>query len=201
MKTFNKTLIAATTIATFGLAAAPAALSLEASAGLSTSYLFRGAEERDGTAVVYADVSSSTAGVSYGLFISSGDTETEHDYYVSYAGSASDISYEIGYVDYNYQNQSDDPAPDSTDFRESYVSLGYGPVSVTRYNGIGNDDEYTVVGYEAGAFSVAYGENNAAGMPESHMDVSYAVNDSLSITVSDPDDGDTVFAASYSLPF
>ena len=44
MKTFNKTLIAAATIATFGLAAAPSALSLEGSAGISTSYLWRGAE-------------------------------------------------------------------------------------------------------------------------------------------------------------
>ena len=196
MKTFNKTLIAATTIATFGLAAAPAALSLEASAGVATSYLFRGGEEaQTGAPVVYGDVSGETNGIAYGLFVSSGDTDgAEHDFYASYSGEAGGVSYEIGYADYNYTSKS-------ADFEESYVSLGYGPVSVTRYNGIGNDDEYTVVGYETGAFSFAYGDNNAANMPESHMDVTYSVNDSLSVTVSKPDEADAIVVASYSLPF
>jgi hypothetical protein len=45
MKTFNKTLIAAATLTTFGLAAAPAAVALDASASLATSYLWRGTEQ------------------------------------------------------------------------------------------------------------------------------------------------------------
>ena len=195
MKTFNKTLIAATTIATFGLAAAPSALSLEASASLATSYLFRGGEEGSGSAVVNADVSGEMSGIAYGLFVSSGDTDgTEHDFYASYSGTAGAISYTIGYADYNYSS-------DSADFEEAYVSLGYGPVSVTRYDNQDNDDEYTVVGYDAGAFSFAYGDNNAAGMPETHFDVSYAVNDKLTLTVSEPDEADTIVVASYSLSF
>ena len=190
MKTFNKTLIAATTIATFGLAAAPAALSLEASAGVATSYLFRGAEMNTGSAVVMADVSGEMSGIGYGLFISSGDTATEHDFYASYAGSAGDISYEIGYVDYNYTNET-------LDFEETYVSLGYGPASVTVYNEQDGDGEYTVFGYEAGAYSIAYGDDDTS----THFDVSYSVNDSLSLTLSKPEDEDAIVVASYSLPF
>ena len=195
MKTFNKTLIAAATLTTFGLAAAPAAVALDASASVATSYLFRGGEEGTGSAVVNADVSGEMNGIAYGLFVSSGDTDgTEHDFYASYSGTAGTIGYTIGYADYNYSSEA-------ADFEESFVSLSYGPVSVTQYNNQGNDDEYTVVGYEAGALSFAYGDNNAAGMPETHFDVSYAVNDSLTLTVSEPEDADTIVVASYALPF
>jgi len=190
MKTFNKTLIAAATITTFGLAAAPAALSLEASAGVATSYLFRGAEMNSGSAVVMADVSGEVSGVGYGLFISSGDASTEHDFYASYAGSVGDVSFEIGYVDYNYQDES-------LDFEEAYYSLGYGPASITVYDEQDGDGEYTVIGYEAGAYSFAYGDDDTS----THFDVSYAVNDSLSLTVSKPEDEDAIVVASYSLPF
>ncbi|MGB0445347.1 MAG: hypothetical protein ACPGGC_04785, partial [Porticoccaceae bacterium] len=60
-----------------------------------------------------------------------------------------------------------------------------------------SDYEYTVVGYEAGAFSFAYGDDEST----THFDVSYAVNDSLTLTVSDPEDADTIVVASYALPF
>jgi hypothetical protein len=83
------------------------------------------------------------------------------------------------------------------DFEEAYVSLGYGPVSVTKYDQQDSDAEYTVLGYDAGAFSFAYGDNDTT----THFDVSYAVNDSLSLTVSEPEDADTIIVASYSLPF
>ena len=194
MKTFNKTLIAAATLTAFGLAAAPAAVALDASASLATSYLFRGAEMNSGSAVVNADVSGEMSGIAYGLFVSSGDVTTEHDFYASYSGTASGIGYTVGYADYNY-------ATETADFEETFVSLSYGPVSVTQYNNQGNDDEYTVVGYEAGALSFAYGDNNAENMPETHFDVSYSVNDSLTLTLSEPEDADTIVVASYSLPF
>jgi hypothetical protein len=195
MKTFNKTLIAATTIATFGLAAAPSALALDASASLATSYLFRGGEEGSGSAVVNADISGDMNGVAYGLFVSSGDTDgTEHDFYASYSGEMGGVSYTIGYADYNYSDET-------ADFEETFVSLGFGSASVSVYDDSDNDTQYTVVGYEAGAFSFAYGDNDAAGMPETHFDVSYSVNDSLSLTVSKPEDEDAIVVASYSLPF
>jgi hypothetical protein len=192
MKTFNKTLIAATTIATFGLAAAPSALAVDASASIATSYLFRGAEMASGSPAVSADVSSSTGALTYGLWVSSGDSQTEYDLYLDYSGSVGDVGYSIGYVDYNYAT-----TPDDSDLEEVYLSLSYGPVSVTKYDEQDGDGEYTVVGYDAGAFSFAYGDNDTS----THFDVSYSVNDSLTLTVSEPEDADTIVVASYSLPF
>jgi hypothetical protein len=43
----------------------------------------------------------------------------------------------------------------------------------------------------------AYGDDETT----THFDVSYAVNDSLTLTVSEPEDADTIVVASYALPF
>ena len=196
MKTFNKTLIAAATITTFGLAAAPTALALDASASIATSYLWRGHELGNGDAALAVDLSGSTGAISYGLWVSSGDsTSTEYDIYASYGGSVGEVGYSIGYASYNYPSRGvsfDDAA-------EYIYGLSYGPASVTVFDGKDSDYEYTVIGYEAGAFSFAYGDDET----DTHFDVSYAVNDSLSLTVSDSDrDGaDPIVVASYTLPF
>ena len=198
MKTFNKTLIAAATLTTFGLAAAPAAVALDASASVATSYLWRGTELGNGDAALAVDLSGSNGAISYGLWVSSGDADngTEYDLYASYAGSVGEIGYSVGYASYNY------PATETgfDDNAEYIYSLSYGPASYTVYDEKGGDGEYTVIGYEAGAFSFAYGDNNVDTMPD-HFDVSYAVNDSLTLTVSEPEDADTIVVASYSLPF
>jgi hypothetical protein len=194
MKTFNKTLIAAATLTTFGLAAAPAAVALDASASIATSYLWRGTELGNGDAALAVDLSGSTGAISYGLWVSSGDsTSTEYDIYASYGGSVGEIGYSIGYASYNYPSTGvgfDDAA-------EYIYGLSYGPASVTVYDGKDSDYEYTVVGYDAGAFSFAYGDDETT----THFDVSYAVNDSLTLTVSEPEDADTIVVASYALPF
>ena len=196
MKTFNKTLIAAATITTFGLAAAPAAVSLEASASLATSYLWRGLELGNGDAALAVDLSGSAGDVSYGLWVSSGDaSSTEYDIYASYGGSVGDIGYSIGYASYNYPSTGvgfDDSA-------EYIYGLSYGPASVTVFDEKDGDGEYTVFAYEAGAYSFAYGDHDA--VDRQHFDVSYAVNDSLSVTVSKIDDADATVVATYSLPF
>jgi len=204
MKTFNKTSIAAATLTTFGLAAAPAAVALDASASLATSYLWRGTELGNGDAALAVDLSGSTGAISYGLWVSSGDStmtadgtdaegSTEYDIYASYGGSVGEIGYSVGYASYNYPSLGtgfDDAA-------EYIYGLSYGPASVTVFDGKGTDYEYTVVGYEAGAFSFAYGDDETT----THFDVSYAVNDSLTLTVSEPEDADTIVVASYALPF
>ena len=227
MKTFNKTLIAATTIATLGLAAAPTALSVEGSAGISTSYLWRGGElGSGGSPAFWADISDSTGGFSYGLWVTSGDAQTEFDTYVDYSGEVSGVGYSVGYVDYNYANRADG-------FTETYVGLSYGPISATLFNNTDNDSDYMTVSYSTGAFTFTYGDvsdsgdgvaavaaveddpatadvdETAAAIPavdptiaaSSHFDISYALNDSLSFTVSKPDEGSAIVAASYSMPF
>jgi hypothetical protein len=200
MKTFNKTLIAAATLTTFGLAAAPAAVALDASASVATSYLWRGLDLGAGDPALAVDLSGSTGAISYGLWVSSGDATlgTEYDIYASYGGSVGEIGYSVGYASYNYPS-SDIGFDDAAEY---IYGLSYGPASVTVFDGKGSDYEYTVVGYEAGAFSFAYGdEDDGAGAERTHFDVSYAVNDSLTLTVSEPEDADTIVVASYALPF
>jgi hypothetical protein len=204
MKTFNKTLIAAATLTTFGLAAAPAAVALDASASIATSYVWRGTELGNGNAALAVDLSDSMGALSYGLWISSGDGQdgldedgdikqgsTEYDLYASYGGSVGDIGYSVGYAKYHY------PAASVSQGSEYIYGLSYGPASVTIYDNTKTDYEYTVIGYEVGAFSFAYGDDEST----THFDVSYAVNDSLTLTVSEPEDAETIVAASYSLPF
>ena len=167
---------------------------MDASASLATSYLWRGTELGNGDAALAVDLSGSTGAISYGLWVSSGDsTSTEYDIYASYGGSVGEVGYSIGYASYNYPSAGvgfDDAA-------EYIYGLSYGPASVTVFDGKDSDYEYTVVGYEAGAFSFAYGDDETS----THFDVSYAVNDSLTLTVSEPEDADTIVVASYALPF
>jgi hypothetical protein len=208
MKTFNKTLIAAATLTTFGLAAAPAAVALDASASVATSYLWRGLDLGNGDAALAVDLSDSMGAVSYGLWVSSGDEElgTEFDLYASYSGSVGEIGYSIGYASYIY------PTDDTEfgDVEDVIYGLSYGPASYTVFDAedSATDYEYTVVGYEAGAYSLAYGEHDGDYDNMSHLDVSYSVNDSLSLTVSTVLDSDaeanedgTTVVASYTLPF
>jgi hypothetical protein len=162
------------------------------------------------------------AGVTYGVWVSSGDSQTEYDFYADYSGSVGDIGYSFGYVDYNYAT-----TPDDSNLEETYVGLNYGPVSLTVFNNTGNDSDYTTLSYSAGAFTFTYGDTSdsgdavaavaddpategvdetvaavAASIGEAtHFDVSYAVNDSLTFTVSKPEDEDAIVVASYSLPF
>jgi hypothetical protein len=202
MKTFNKTLIAAATLTTFGLAAAPAAVALDASASVATSYLWRGKELGAGDAALAVDLSDSMGAVSYGLWVSSGDKgSTEYDVYASYGGSVGEIGYSVGYAAYNYPGA--DQVAFEDDSSEYIVGLSYGPASVTVYENAESqkDYTYTVVGYEAGAYSFAYGSEDEKGVERTHFDVSYAVNDKLSLTLSAPEDKDTIVVASYTLPF
>jgi uncharacterized protein (TIGR02001 family) len=192
MKTFKTAIVAATTLTALTLATAPTAVALDASASIATSYLFRGEEMASGSPAVSADVSSSNNGLTYGVWVSSGDSQTEYDLYVDYSGTAGDIGYSIGYVDYNYAT-----TPETSDLEEAYVGLSFGPASVTYYDEQDGDGKYTVFGYDLGAYSFAYGDNDTT----THFDVTYSVNDSLSLTVSKPEDEDAIVVASYSLPF
>ncbi|MCS5588158.1 MAG: TorF family putative porin [Porticoccaceae bacterium] len=232
-----KTLKIAIIAATLTLGAAPAAIAeVEASATIASSYLWRGVELGSGTPALSADVVySSESGLYAGLWLSSGDKisggSTEYDLFVGYAGSIGDLTYDIGYASYMYPTSTielhglalialgGDVENTGFDDNAEYISsIGYGDVAVTHYVAKDGDYTYTTVGYEAGDFAFTYGDHdglyadptNPAGYVASHFDVSYAVNDSLSLTMSTPvnvpnqlkaAEPDTTFVAAYSLPF
>jgi uncharacterized protein (TIGR02001 family) len=213
MKTL-KTAIVAATLSTAAIGVAPVAMAdVEASATLSSSYLWRGQDLGKGDAALSADLVYSEGGFYGGLWLSSGDATagTEFDYFAGYGGSVGSISYDIGFATYAYPTTDVDPG----ELSEVIISLGAGPVSVTLFDNVAGASgyTYTTVGYEAGDFAFTYGDDENYA----HFDVSYAVNDSLSFTMSTivdegektNEDGtvvpaqtaDTTFVASYSLPF
>ncbi len=219
MKTFNKTLIAAATITTFGLAAAPAAVALDASASVATSYLWRGLDLGSGTPALSADVSGSVGDVSYGLWVSSGDNSagTEYDLYASYGGEAGGLSYSVGFAQYNYPTMDADA--DAAGFQggkaeDVIYSLGFSGITATVYDAEDSDfgAAYNTLSFDLGSVGVLLGDHDNQGddgtTEMSHLDLTYSVNDSLSFTVStivsssfEADETDTTVVASYSLPF
>ena len=125
-----------------------------------------------------------------------------------------DVGYSVGFVDYNYSKPENsvydiaivelaggDTEADAG-FEEAYVGFSYGPASVTYYDMQDSDYDYTVFGLDAGAASFAYGRHDLGGGAEmDHFDFSYAVNDSVALTLSKPEELDTVVVASYSVSF
>ncbi len=228
MNTFKKTLLATAAASTMAIAAPAAVAEIAASATISSSYLWRGQDlgannwsgatlgiegndedalsnSSKGTPALSADLVYSEGGFYGGLWLSSGDAAagTEYDLFAGYGGSVGSISYDIGLSTYAYPTSGGEPG----DLSELIIALGAGPVTVTLYDNIAGDTgyTYTTIGYEAGDFAFTYGEHKD---DMSHFDISYAVNDAISFTMSSvvddnggAADDDTTFVASYSLPF
>jgi hypothetical protein len=213
MKTFNKTLIAAATLTTFGLAAAPAAVALDASASVATSYLWRGLDLGSGTPAVSADVSTSSGGFTAGVWVSSGDTAagTEYDLYASYGGEIGGLGYSVGIARYNYPTggwAADDATWEGADLTDHIFSLSYGGVTATVYDldEDGTDYKYNTVAFDLGSVGVLYGDHDGDA-EMSHVDLSYGVTEELTFTVSKvitsafESETDATVVASYTLPF
>ncbi len=222
MKTFNKTLIAAS-LATLGMAAAPAALAnVEASATVATSYLWRGLDLGSGTGSISADAVYSTGGLSAGVWVGSGDTEsgTEYDLFASYGGNLGGLGYSVGWAEYNYPTiDSDAAAGFQGGEAEDYVySLSYAGVTATHYDAKDSVSSYNTLSFDVLGFGVLLGDHDRQEDDDndpvtfdaemSHLDLSYGVNDSLTFTVSTiisssdtQNERDTTVVASYSLPF
>ena len=158
--------------------------------------LFRSSGDRAIKTTVKAD----------GTYDSSVTAGTEYDLFLGYGGSLGEISYNIGYATYSYPTADTNNNPG--DLAEYIYSVGYGPASVTIYDDVDSGYTYTAYGLDAGDFSFTYGAHDGGADDQSNFDVSYSVNDSLSLTMSTvldsddtSDDAETTFVASYTLPF
>lgn len=231
--TFTKKLIASTVAAATVTAAsfAPVAnAELSASAGIATSYLWRGIDLGQGTPAFSADLSVSREGFYAGTWVSSGDSAsgTEYDLYAGYGGEVGMFSYDISIWNYLYPqggnivngDGSDDISQEDTvaDLSEVILSIGVGPISVSWYENVaanGGDESYRyyTIGASLGQFSATVGHHDTDsvvegdGLSMTHADVSYAYNDNLSFTLSqvikdndDSFDDDLKLVASYSIP-
>ena len=115
------------------------AASIEANVGFTTDYIWRGYTQNDGDTSFSGGVDLSTdSGFYVGTWV--GDitwdgASYELDVYGGYAGEAGAMSYDVGYIQYMYPDKTTD-----ADFGEVYVTLGTGPVSVSYYYEVDNDD-------------------------------------------------------------
>jgi uncharacterized protein (TIGR02001 family) len=224
MKFNRKTL--ARLIATSALVAAvsaPAAhAEVSASAGVASTYLWRGYDLGSGTPAVFGDLKYSNSGFYTGVWGSSGDTGagTEYDLFAGYGTSFGEndfFSVDISVWNYvyptgnGYVDDESTPELEETDFgdlTDVVLSVGVGPVAFTYYDNVAGATsyEYYTLSGSISAFSLLVGmHDNAEGDDPVHVNLSYAFNDNLSFTLSqfvadEPEGDDLKFVVSYSIP-
>ena len=215
-----------------GGAVVPTIASAEMSAnlGIANMYLWRGQNlTPDGPQVSGGIEFSGDTGLYGGLWTSNETGGHETDLYVGFGGEAGDLSYDISYWQYLYPEDTSDATTADlgtgevstistpVDLGDNTVSdivlgLGYAGVGLTFYVASetqgGPDATYITLDYGMGDYSFLFGtwDVDAPDSEYSHIQVSYAVNDNLSLTVSKAsDDGagveeDPLFVVSYSIP-
>lgn len=124
--TFRTPLLASLLVAG-GLAAAPAVQADEwtANAAVSNNYIWRGLTQSVNEAAVSGGIDfAADNGFYAGTWISNVSYAAddvfsyEHDMYLGFGGEAGDISYDVGYLYYNYDDEAE------FDFAEIYGSIG-----------------------------------------------------------------------------
>lgn len=224
MKFNRKTLasLVATSVMAAALSAPSAHAELSASAGVASTYLWRGYDLGSGTPAVFGDLKYSASGFYTGIWGSSGDTSagTEYDLFAGYGTSFGEddfFSVDISVWNYVYptgpgylddETTAELEETDFGDLTDVVLSLGVGPVAFTYYDNVAGATsyEYYTLGGSFSAFSLLVGmHDNPEGEDPVHLNLSYAYNDNLSFTFSqfvadEPEDDDLKFVVSYSIP-
>ncbi len=123
-------------VAGFALASATSLAHAEFSGniGISNNYIWRGLTQTNDEPAISGGLDwAHDSGFYIGTWVSnvqyaSDDAFSyEHDMYAGYAGEYNGVSYDIGYLYYNYNEEA------KFDFSEIYGSLGYGGFSITAF--------------------------------------------------------------------
>jgi uncharacterized protein (TIGR02001 family) len=207
-----------------------ASAGVSATAGVASTYLWRGYDVGSGTPAVSGDLKFSEYGFYTGVWGGSGDTAngTEYDLYLGYGNAVGDFKYDLSVWNYNYPTGPVELDPG--DIADAVIALGYGPVMFTAYVPVGEDSGgdymYYTLGGTFGSFSVLLGmhqkstnvlddegdvaykcpaDDTDGECSPVHLNVTYAYNANLSFTLSQfvvdgTDDDDLKFVVSYSLP-
>jgi len=194
--------IALSALAGFTVPAAQAEVS--AAIGAGNMYYWRGLDLGAGDASVWGDLKYSESGFYAGIWGGSGDATNgqEYDLYAGYGGEAGDFSYDLSVWTYSYPSVE----ISAGDLVEVVGTIGYGPVSFSYYEGMEDleDYNYMTLSLALGQFTVKYGVHED---DLSHVDLTYAFNDTVSFTlgkVVDDVDGtyndEAKFVVGFSLP-
>jgi len=222
--TFNKFALASAIVGLAMAASSIANAEVSATAGIASTYLWRGLDLGSGTPAVSGELKFSKAGIYSGIWGSSGDEKngSEYDLTLGYNGAIGDFSYGLGAINYNYPS---DAETDIGELSDAVLTLGYGPVAFGAYVPVGREDSsgdymYFTLGASFSAFSILMGvhssdlagggvvgcdEDESSKCTPVHLDFTYAYNDNLSFTFSQfvmdgPADDRLKFVVSYGLP-
>lgn len=197
MKTLSKAIAIASLVTASALTAQAAQAEVEYSAGIATTYLWRGTD-LGGAAFSAAADYSHESGAYAGLWASSGDTGTgnEYDLYVGYALDAGPVSVDLSVATYVYnQGQGAGTNGSPGELSEAILGLGFGDASLTYIDNLGDDDySYIALGYSNVVDVTVAMSDNGIGQEYTHIDLGYALTDELSLTVSQVVDQTTTAA-------
>lgn len=219
MKTLSQAVAMASLLTAGVMGAQVANADVEYSAGIATTYLWRGTDLGGAMFSAAADYSHDS-GAYAGIWAASGDMAlgNEYDVYIGFAKEFGDFSVDLQLISYVYNraqaDTNDDDIPDTDvdgsigENSDAILSLGFMDASLSYYQKLQNEDSsYVLLDYSVAGIDLAYGMSDDDGDKYSHFDVSYGFNDQLAITVSQPIedtddlvDTDTIVVMSYSLP-
>lgn len=133
MKTYKNIINGAALTATM-LTCFSAQAEWSANASVTNNYIWRGLTQSTNEAAVQGGIDyASESGFYIGTWASNVNYAAddvysyEHDVYFGFSGESGDISYDVGYLYYNYDSEAE------FDFGEIYASVGFGGFSVTGY--------------------------------------------------------------------
>lgn len=208
MKTLSQAIALASLVTASALTAQAANAEVEYSAGLATTYLWRGTD-LGGAAFSAAADYSHDSGLFAGLWVSSGDLATgnEYDLYAGYATELSGVSLDLGYYTYAYANSGDDSLGGPGELEEAILNVGYGDASFSYIANLGSDYTYMTFGYSLPVVDVSFSmSDDGAGAEYSVIDLGFGLTEELSLAISAPIDDtagvdeDVIVVMSYSLP-
>ena len=136
------------------------AASISANATLQSDYTWRGMTQNNGDASVNGGLDVEfDSGFYVGTWVAAVGSGAEVDYYGGLAGEMGDISYDIGYIKFDYPAV----AGGGSDFEEAYVGLGFGDFGLYFASGQDGADDNIEISYGFGDFGFAYGEYDDVG--------------------------------------
>ncbi|ABG39189.1 conserved hypothetical protein [Paraglaciecola sp. T6c] len=131
MKVLKLTALAAAVLASSAVSQTALA-EVTANASVTSNYIWRGLTQTTNDAAVQGGIDyANENGFYVGTWVSNvnyGADDVysyEHDMYFGFSGESGDITYDVGYLYYNYDSEAE------FDFAEVYGSVGYGGLSAT----------------------------------------------------------------------
>lgn len=177
-----------------GVFAQEAHADVSATLGAANMYLWRGQNLTPNGAQVHGSLDySNKSGLYAGIWATTETGGHETDLYVGFGSEIKGFSYDISYWKYLYpEDCSGAPttcALGDNDASEVVGSIGYGPVTFAAYVAVesgSDDDKYLTIDASFDKFNILYGwwDLENPGNEYSHITLSYAATDEISMAVS-----------------